>query len=119
MALALLRFRMKDGDEAARLARQATVRHREPAAFSGATLAAATEGDPAVRSILLRHAALYPDYPDLDRAARGNRKLGEEGTTRTAVDVARLAWTRKRAVVGGLVEPMSRSVTANRDRSAA
>jgi len=33
---------------------------------------------------------------------------------------AKLAWTRKRAVVGGLVEPMSRrSVAANNDRSAA
>jgi tetratricopeptide (TPR) repeat protein len=94
LALALLRFRMKDGDEAARLARQATVRHREPAAFSGATLAAAIEGDPVVRSILLRHAALYPDYPDLDRAARGYRKLGEEGTQRQAVELARLALAR-------------------------
>jgi SAM-dependent methyltransferase len=32
---------------------------------------------------------------------------------------ARLAWTRNRAVVGGLVEPMSRSIAANSDRSAA
>jgi len=34
---------------------------------------------------------------------------------------ARLAWSRKRAVVGGLVEPMTRSasLSANRDRSAA
>ncbi len=94
-ALALLRFRMGDGDEAARLARQATVRHREPAAFSGATLAVAAEGDDAVRQILLRHAALYPDYPDLDRAARGSRKPGEEVTQRTPLEIARgLAWAR-------------------------
>jgi len=88
-ALALLRFRMKDGDEAARLARQATVRHREPAPFSGATLSVAAEGDDAVRQILLRHAALYPDYPDLDRAARGTRTLSEEVKRRQAAEVAR------------------------------
>jgi tetratricopeptide (TPR) repeat protein len=74
-ALALLLVRMNDTHEAARVARQATVRHRERAPFSGPVLAAAVAaGDPNVASIAVRHAALHPGYPDLARVALHARR---------------------------------------------